>query len=144
MDSGHPWPASTWVQKVEACGADEVSSWRSVGPPGCRMKPVRHRATHEPVPGGMEFDLVNAITVAIMCVQHGVMKISQPPMIPGGARACFPSEFGQRRQRRRVPSKRVGECGIAHQRIKAGQRRRLIRHVMRRSHVPEGNFHPVG
>jgi hypothetical protein len=42
---------------------------------------VCHRTTHEPMPGGVELDLVDAIAVTIVGVQYRLVEIGEPPVL---------------------------------------------------------------
>lgn len=55
--------------EVKACGTNEVSCTCHIRCPRSGMQPVCDRTTHEPVPGWVELDLIDAITVAIMGMQ---------------------------------------------------------------------------
>ena len=78
METGHITPSLALDHCKNSAGAHDVGS----GPlltPGQAVDPARDRATEQPVPGGVELDLVDPMTEAVVGEQPGSLRSARRP-----------------------------------------------------------------
>ncbi len=83
---------------------------------------------HQPVPRGVQLDVVDPVPVAVVGPQHRRVRVGQPGVLAGLRRADEPGQRLERRQRvsRALAGDRLDEHGIARERVESRQRRRLV------------------
>ena len=99
--------------------------------PWQRVQAVGNRQLHEPMPGRMKLDLVDALAVAVVGAQHrrkGVGLDAPVDRLPSGDGAELADAV--ERPPAALALQRVGEGVIALERVVAAQRRRLIEHFV--------------
>src|SRR6185295_12797767 len=102
------------------------------------VQPGADGPAHQPVPGGVELDLVDAGAVAVVGVQHGRMDVGEPRVLLRLRRRDHPGEVLQRRERvaRPFPGQCRGERRVAGQRVVVDQGRWLVGHARTVSPCP--------
>ena len=111
----------------EAGGAAHVGVRLVRGPRG-GAEPEADAALHEPVPGGVEADLVDAVAVAVERHQLGPVPVGQPAVLLRGLRAGQLAELQQVHHgvRRAVRAHGVDECLVRGDHVVTDERRGLV------------------
>ena len=76
MESGQPTPASTWREREEPGRARDVRAGARLAP-GRSVQRVLDPEPEQPVPGGVELDLVDPVAGAVVGAQLRRVLVSE-------------------------------------------------------------------